>query len=270
VKDTWPHGWIKFPFDRQLAAWVTAAKLSAHSVIADVEMQRQWLQCQGTWFVGVDALPNDLAGRIGGSGPLAGHAVDFIRQNFGTLPALHPAQLSVIYPGYPKPRAKETPAAFRFRQTRDAAHIDGILPQGPNRQRNLIEPHAFVLGIPLNHTAPGASPLVVWPDSPAIVRRHLAMAFASVPVEQWPDVDVTELYAAARREVFANCERLELSAQPGEAYLLHRLALHGVAPWTASHSHGRKGGEGQKDRESRMVAYFRPPWRAGMQQFLND
>ena len=269
MKDTWPHGWIKFPFDRQLAAWVTAAKLSAHSVIADVEMQRQWLQCQGTWFVGVDALPNDLAGRIGGSGPLAGHAVDFIRQNFGTLPALHPAQLSVIYPGYPKPRAKETPAAFRFRQTRDAAHIDGILPQGPNRQRNLIEPHAFVLGIPLNHTAPGASPLVVWPDSPAIVRRHLATAFASVPVEQWPDVDVTEIYAAARREVFANCERLELSAQPGEAYLLHRLALHGVAPWTASHSHGRKGGEGQKDRESRMVAYFRPPWLAGMQEFLN-
>jgi hypothetical protein len=269
VKDTWPHGWIKFPFDRQLAAWVTAAKLSAHSVIADVEMQRQWLQCQGTWFVGVDALPNDLAGRIGGSDPLAGYAVDFIRQNFGTLPALHPAQLSVIYPGYPKPRAKETPAAFRFRQTRDAAHIDGILPQGPNRQRNLIEPHAFVLGIPLNHTAPGASPLVVWPDSPAIVRRHLATAFASVPVEQWPDVDVTELYAAARREVFANCERLELSAQPGEAYLLHRLALHGVAPWTASHSHGRKGGEGQKDRESRMVAYFRPPWLAGMQEFLN-
>ena len=269
MKDTWPHGWIKFPFDRQLAAWVTAAKLSAHSVIADVEMQKQWLQCQGTWFVGVDALPNDLAGRIGGSGPLAGHAVDFIRQNFGTLPALHPAQLSVIYPGYPKPRAKETPAAFRFRQTRDAAHIDGILPQGPNRQRNLIEPHAFVLGIPLNHTAPGASPLVVWPDSPAIVRRHLATAFASVPVEQWPDVDVTELYAAARREVFANCERLELSAQPGEAYLLHRLALHGVAPWTASHSHGRKGGEGQKDRESRMVAYFRPPWLAGMQEFLN-
>jgi hypothetical protein len=50
---------------------------------------------------------------------------------------------------------------------------------------------------------------------------------------------------------------------------LHRLALHGVAPWTASHSHGRKGGEGQKDRESRMVAYFRPPWLAGMQEFLN-
>ena len=269
MKDTWQHGWIKFPFDRQLAAWVTAAKLSAHSVIADLEMQKQWLQCEGTWFVGVDALPNDLAGRIGGSYPLAGHAVDFIMQNFGTLPALHPAQLSVIYPGYPKPRAKETPAAFRFRQTRDAAHIDGILPQGPDRQRYLVEPHAFVLGIPLNNTAPGASPLVVWPDSPAIVRRHLATAFASVPVEQWPDVNVTELYAAARREVFATCERLELSAQPGEAYLLHRLALHGVAPWTASHSHGRKGEEGQKDRESRMVAYFRPPWLAGMQEFLN-
>ena len=131
MKDTWQHGWIKFPFDSQLDAWVTSAKLSAQAVIADVEMQKQWLQCEGTWFVGVDALPNDLSGRIGGSDPLAGRAVDFIMQNFGTLPALHPAQMSVIYPGYPKPRAKETPAAFRFRQTRDAAHIDGILPQGP-------------------------------------------------------------------------------------------------------------------------------------------
>ena len=117
MKDTWQHGWIKFPFDSQLDAWVTSAKLSAQAVIADVEMQKQWLQCEGTWFVGVDALPNDLSGRIGGSDPLAGRAVDFIMQNFGTLPALHPAQMSVIYPGYPKPRAKETPAAFRFRQT---------------------------------------------------------------------------------------------------------------------------------------------------------
>ena len=142
-------------------------------------MQKLWLQCEGTWFVGVDALPNDPAGRLGDSVPLAGTAVDFIIQNFGRLPALHPAQVSVIYPGYPKPRAQETPAAFRFRQTRDAAHIDGILPQGPDRRRNLIEPHAFVLGLPLNHTSPGASPLVVWPDSPAIVRRHLAAAFAS-------------------------------------------------------------------------------------------
>ena len=261
MKDTWQHGWIKFPFDSQLDAWVTSAKLSAQAVIADVEMQKQWLQCEGTWFVGVDALPNDLSGRIGGSDPLAGRAVDFIMQNFGTLPALHPAQMSVIYPGYPKPRAKETPAAFRFRQTRDAAHIDGILPQGPDRRRNLMQPHAFVLGILLNKTVLGASPLVVWPDSPAIVRRHLAAAFASIPVEQWPDVDVTEIYAAARGEVFATCERLELPAQPGEAYLLHRLALHGVAPWTASEGEGLEG---------RMVAYFRPPWRAGMQQFLND
>lgn len=261
MKDTWRHGWAKFPFDPQIAAWAKAAKLYAEAVISDQAMQKRWLQCEGTWFVGVDALPNDPTGRLGDSVSLAGNAVDFIIQNFGRLPALHPAQVSVIYPGYPKPRAQETPAAFRFRQTRDAAHIDGILPQGPDRRRNLIEPHAFVLGLPLNHTSPGASPLVVWPDSPAIVRRHLAAAFAQMPVEQWSGVDVTEIYAAARREVFATCKRLELPAQPGEAYLLHRLALHGVAPWTADEGEGLEG---------RMVAYFRPPWRAGIQEFLND
>ena len=264
MKDTWRHGWVKFSFDPQIAAWAKAAKLYAEVVIADQEMQKLWLQCEGTWFVGVDVLPNDPAGRLDDSVPLAGSAVDFIVQNFGRLPALHPAQVWVIYPGYPKPRAKETPAAFRFRQTRDAAHIDGILPQGPGRRRNLIEPHAFVLGLPLNNTSQGASPLVVWPDSPVIVRRHLNAAFASIPLEQWSGVDVTEIYADARREVFATCKRLELPAQPGEAYLLHRLALHGVATWTADESESQKGEEG------RIVAYFRPPWRDTLQQILID
>ena len=256
--ETWRSGWIKFSYDPALAAWAAVARQVAKTVTADPMMQRQWLQCEGTWFVGVDALPNDPLGCVGGSGPLLGDAVDFIQQRLGGLPALHPAQLSVMYPGYPRPRANETAAAFKFRQTRDAAHIDGILPEGPERRRKLVEPHAFILGLPLDQTPSGASPLVVWPDSPAIVRRHLKTAFAAQPAAPWSSLDITEAYAAARREVFATCPRLELPAQPGEAYLLHRLALHGVAPWRADSA------------ERRTVAYFRPPWETDLRGFLAE
>ena len=72
MKDTWQHGWVKFSFDPQIAAWAKAAKLYAEAVISDQAMQKRWLQCEGTWFVGVDALPNDPAGRLGDSVPLAG------------------------------------------------------------------------------------------------------------------------------------------------------------------------------------------------------
>ena len=102
MKDTWRHGWAKFPFDPQIAAWAKAAKLYADAVIADQKMQKLWLQCEGTWFVGVDALPNDPAGRLGDSVPLAGTAVDFIIQNFGRLPALLRGLWAVL-PTMPEP-----------------------------------------------------------------------------------------------------------------------------------------------------------------------
>ena len=256
MSDTWHRGWIKFPFDPALAAWVDAARVAADAAVADPEMQRIWLQCEGTWFVGVDALANDATGAVNGSGRLTGKAVRFIDENLAGLPPLHRAQISVIYPGYPKPRAGESETAFRFRKNRDAAHVDGILPDGLARRRKLIEPHNFVLGIPLNACAVGAGPLVVWPDSPDIIRRHLSVALSQVDPKQWSDLDITEAYQAARREVFATCQRLELPAKPGEAYLLHRLALHGVAPWRSTSS------------ECRMVAYFRPPWRGSLEEFL--
>ena len=60
------------------------------------------------------------------------------------------------------------------------------------------------------------------------------------------EIDLTDAYQAARRDCFDRLERVEIAARPGEAYLVHRLALHGVAPWLA-------GGEGR-----RAVAYFRP------------
>ena len=56
---------------------------------------------------------------------LGGTAYEFATHLFGSL-ALHPAQLSVIYPGYPKPRVGESEAAGRYRAKRDAAHLDWL------------------------------------------------------------------------------------------------------------------------------------------------
>ena len=71
---------------------------------------------------------------------------------------------------------------------------------------------------------------------------------AGIPPVDWRGEDVTAAYTAARREVFETCRRITVTARPGEAYLAHRLSLHGVAPWADD-----AGSEGM-----RMIAYFRP------------
>ena len=68
-------------------------------------------------------------------------------------------------------------------------------------------------------------------------------------------MDVTEIYQAARREVFDTCPRILLHGPPGTVSLVHRLALHGVAPWMP-------GADARE--EGRMIAYFRPPMRGGV------
>lgn len=161
----------------------------------------------------------------------------------------HRAQVSTLRPGYPRPGAGETEAAFRFRRDRDAAHVDGLLPEGPDRRRKIREPHGFILGLPLTECGTGAAPLVVWEGSQEVIRRALAAALAGHPEAGWGEVDITDAYTAARREIFTTCRRVELAARPGEALLLHRLILHGMAPW-------REGAAAPP--EGRMIAYFRP------------
>ena len=242
------QGFLRFPAEEAVARWAASARPAAEQAARD-PAQAHWLRCGGTWFVGVDALPNDPEGRVGEGPALAGSAAGFVRGELGLSLPLHQAQVSVCYPGYPRPSPEESPAAFDFRLRRDAAHVDGLLAEGPEKRRHLREPHAYVLGLALTEQSPHAAPLCVWEGSHLIMRAAFSRAFAGHAPEHWPMVDITATYQEARRAAFAACRRIELPSAPGEALLLHRHILHGVAPWT-------EGAEGPD--AGRMTAYFRP------------
>lgn len=242
------HGFLTFPAEAALARWAEAVAPLAAAAARD-PAQAHWLRCGGTWFVGVDSLPNDETGRVPGGPPLRGAAVDFIRQELGLGLPLHRAQVSICYPGYPRPSPQETEAAFNFRLRRDAAHVDGLLAEGPEKRRYMREPHAYVLGVTLTAQSADASPLVVWEGSHHIMRGMFATAFANQPPGEWRNVDVTAPYQEARRRVFESCRRIPLPTGPGEAVLVHRHLVHGVALW---------GETAHAQPEGRMIAYFRP------------
>lgn len=240
VSDFARRGWQRFGAEPAVAQWAAAALASLEGRALDD------LRLGDTWDVGLEGLPNDDAGTVGGVA-LRGSAIATARE-LHDLP-LHRAQVSTVLPGYPQPSPDESSAAFTFRRDRDSAHVDGILPIGLERRRMVREPHAWLLGLPLNHCGAGASPLVVWDGSHRIMARAFAEALGTAPEANRPFTDITEAYQAARREVFATCERIVLHTSPGEAVLLHRHAVHGISPWA-------EGAEAPT--EGRIVAYFRP------------
>lgn len=241
-------GFQVFPAEPAVDAWGAAVRAPALAAAADAALRASWLRHGGTWFVGVDALPNDAKGAVGPGPALGGAAYDAAVRATG-IARLHRAQVSVTYPGYPGRDASESTAAHRFRTRRDAAHLDGLLPEGPDKRRHLREPHAWIIGVALSSADTGAAPLVVWDRSHSVMRRAFAQAFDGVPASRWGDVDVTEIYKAARADVFAQCGRVELPLTKGQSVLLHRHVIHGVAPWA-------EGAEAA--REGRVIAYFRP------------
>ncbi len=257
VKDFWSKGWVKFPYDPTLAEWVNHALPVACESVSNPAFA-EWMDCEGTWFVGVDALPNDTEGRVAQSQPLSGPAIDFLAEHYGKLP-LHKGQVSVIYPGYPRPRCGESEAAGRYRRNRDAAHVDGLRPIGPDRRRRVDEPHAWILGISLTEASEDAAPMVLWEGSHILIRDAFELALADHPHETLHEVDITEVYQTTRREIFETCRRIELPAKPGEAYLLHRHCLHGVAPW---------GVTATASPDGRMIAYFRPEFAGGVAEWI--
>jgi hypothetical protein len=243
------HGWCRFDSDARLLRWVESALPAARAARADAQHAR-WLRYQGTWFAGVNVLANHADSSVDEGEPLQGEAIDFVAAE------LEPgefdwdrAQVSICYPGYPQPMAGESTARTRYRRERDAAHVDGLLREGPGQRRHLREHHGFILGIPLVEFDAGAAPFVVWEGSQDIMRSAFAARFEGLDPQQWGEQDITEAYHAAREAAFAHCRRVEIHARPGEAFLAHRLVLHGMAPWQPA---ARAGPDG------RMVCYFRP------------
>ena len=242
------RGFVLFDCDAVTAAWAQHAAGQAGRILAD-PAHDHWYRHRRSWFVGVDALENDGEGRLPGGPPLAGAAISFVREELGFDGPWHEGQVSVCFPGYPQKDEHESAAAHSFRKTRDAAHVDGLHGEGPDKRRHLREFHHFILGLPLTVTGEGAAPFVVWEGSHHIMREMFAAALAAIPPSQWSDADLTETYQAARRRAFETCPRVVLHAGPGEAYLVHRHALHGVAPWQEGAAAPPAG---------RAIAYFRP------------
>jgi hypothetical protein len=198
----------------------------------------------------VNVLPNDPQGSLPGGPQLTGPTLDSVRGLVPSFGDWDRGQLSVCFQGYPQPMEGEgeSEATFQYRVRRDAAHLDGLHHEGPGRRRFLREPHAFIFGIPLATVEAGMSPMVVWEGSHLVMQRALSEALAGTPPERWAATDITDAYHAARREVFERCRRVELTTRDGETYLLHRLALHGVAPWASPPSGATE----------RAIVYFRP------------
>lgn len=228
-------GYVVLDADPRVQLWAEAAERAATTVAADPAVRAQNLRHGETWFVGVDALPNGARGCVDGV-PLSGPWQDIVPD----LP-MHAGQLSIIYPGYPKRDADQSEANHRYRVIRAAAHVDGLLPEGPQRRRFAREFHAYILGLPLNDVA--AAPTVVWPGSHVLMQEALQAAIADRPVAQ---VDLTDAYHAARARVFDACAPVPIIARPGQSFLIHRFALHGTAPWDGPAQQGR------------MIAFFRP------------
>ncbi|MGI3184173.1 hypothetical protein [Nioella aestuarii] len=251
-------GYQVFGPDPEIEGWLKTTGPAALAAAADPGHRATWLRHGGTWFAGVNVLDNDGSGRVAGGPSLAGAALRAAEAVSGPLP-LDKGQVSIIYPGYPKQDLGESDASHRYRKARDAAHLDGLLPVGPDRRRMIKEPHGWILGLPVTECGPGTSALVVWAGSHEIMRARLGAVLAGYPEAVWSEVDLTDAYHAARREVFETCERIELPARPGEATLLHRLVLHGVAPW-------QEGAVAPP--EGRAIIYFRPHLPGGPADWL--
>lgn len=232
-------GFFIFERDENIEKWAQTACDIIHPIIHDPEVRKANLRHGETWFVGVDILPNDAHGAIDGkalTGAWRSHVPD--------LP-LHRAQVSIIFDGYPKRDNHENLPNHRYRMNRAAAHVDGLLPVGPDRRRFGMEYHAYIMAVPLNQVM--AAPTVVWKGSHKIMQRAICEAIKGRDPRQ---VDITDVYQAARKEVFATCEKVALTLLVGQVALIHRFALHGTDIWPKSYQ--------DETGEGRMIAFFRP------------
>jgi len=242
------RGWAAFAPEPAVQAWCGAASRRADAVMRDPRRGRENLRHGRTWFVGVDVMGCDRVGAVPGGSPLNGAGIDFAMAQMSDNWSgdWGRGQLSVAYPGYPRRDPQESVPNHRFRALRDGAHMDGLLPIGPTRRRKFVEPHGVIVGIALDDSLSGRSPLVVWEGSHLRMTKMMRTALSGVPETQLSDIDLTDIYTATRRECFEQCKRVEVGLEPGQVIVLHRALLHGIAPWTSARS------------QPRRAVYFRP------------
>ena len=258
------HGCCVSARSEALANWVDALQPVAEQLLNDTALAHWWRHGE-TWFAGVNVLPNDSSGSVNNGPSLGAELFTWIRRQVmlaaGESLALEPGQLSVVKSGYPQRDAQETEAAHRFRRNRDAAHVDGLLPVGEQRRRMPQEFHRFILAIPLQLSPAHAGPTVVWEGSHKLMQQAFADALRGIPEQDWPQTDLTDVYQRTRSEVFVRCKRVEVHVPPGACYLIHRLAVHGVAPWQE-----QAGDQGKL----RSIVFFRPECDKRQDWLLRD
>jgi len=173
-------GWTVFAPDAELTGWARACAPLAAEMLADPALVGDY-RCDGTWFAGVNALPNDARGAVPGRvPPLAGAAVEFTRTLAGAFD-WDRGQMSAVFPGYPRHGAEDTEASHGYRRDRCAAHVDGLERIMPSRRRKLSETHSFLLGIPLGDAGVKEGAFVVWRGSHAIMRAAFAEVLEAGP-----------------------------------------------------------------------------------------
>ena len=90
-------GWRRFKAHDEIKRWANAARKFASGAAQTPALKEKWLQCEGTWYVGVDVLHSDEDGRFEGI-ELAGPASEL------TLKQVRPAQCPQTARLHPKAR----------------------------------------------------------------------------------------------------------------------------------------------------------------------
>ena len=76
-----------------------------------------------------------------------------------------------------------------------------------------------------------------------------AAKLGQLPPQDWPGLALTAGCHQARQTALRDCRRVAVHCRPGESVVVHRHALHGVAPWGQQAAAGPDG---------RMICCFRP------------
>ncbi len=164
---------------------------------------------------GCRRTPQRRDGAVPGGPPFLARPMEFIKNDLRFAPPLHRAQVSVCYPGYPRTSPDETPAAFGFRLNRDASpcrRASGGRPGSPPLPERAA---AYIWGFRSRKPVRMPRRWSLWQGSHRHMGKVFTEALANKAQAEWPGIDLTEAYQAARREVFASLPEGGLANEAG-------------------------------------------------------